>query len=349
MIAGSLLIRWLTHNKKGGKIMSKHKHSQTNNSDSNYKGKGALDAFLNLLSLISLGWLAQAFGSVCFQLIGKYLGDINNAYSAPYYSESFLKYGIAALLVITPVYFAAVNILHLKYKKQELNHNSGIYRWLTYLMLLVSSLTIVGSLVALIASFLDGNYTSAFIAKVFTVIIIAGMIFGYYFYDLRRHSYNKKDLVSMIMAGVTLILVVAALIGGFMSIETPVQSRMRLEDGKTEEVLAQFVYVITGNYNTTQKLADSYDFQASLGGSNLPVGNVTYRKVSGQEFELCANFKAKAKNQYYSDKSYPWYNHDSGHQCYQLDAVKETEKYYKLNYQPVTGEMPAGTATAVKQ
>lgn len=313
----------------------------------NYKGKGALDAFLNLLSLISLGWLAQAFGTTCFQLINKYLGDINTINSWPYFSESLLKYGIASLLVITPVYFSAVNILHLKYKKQELNHSSGVYRWLTYLMLLVSSLTIVGSLIALIASFLDGNYTSAFIAKVFTIIIIAGMIFGYYFYDLRRRDYGKKDLVSLIMAGVTLVLIIAALIGGFISIETPAQSRMRLQDGQTEQVLLQYFHVVTGDYNTTKVLAESYDFQNSLNGSNLPAGTVTYRKVSDKMFELCADFKAQAKNQYYSE--YPWYNHASGRQCYQLDATKETDKYYKLNYQPAASELPARTATAVKQ
>ena len=328
------------------------KNKQAKRSDGqggNYKGKGALDAFLNLLSLISLGWLAQSFGTTCFQLINKYLGDINNIYSGPYFSESLLKYGIASLLVITPVYFSAVNILHLKYKKQELNHSSGVYRWLTYLMLLVSALTIVGSLIALIASFLDGNYTSAFIAKVFTIIVIAGMIFGYYFYDLRRRDYSRKDLVSLIVAGVTLVLIVAALIGGFMSIETPAQSRMRLQDSQTEQVLVQHIYIITGDYNNTKVLSESYDFQNSLSGSNLPVGTVAYRKVSNQLFELCADFKAPANNQYYSDKSYPWYNHAGGRQCYQLDVIKETDKYYKLNYQPAASELPARTAIAVKQ
>ena len=39
-----------------------------------YKGRGALDAFLNLFSLITLGWMSIAIGMVVFQLIDKYLG-----------------------------------------------------------------------------------------------------------------------------------------------------------------------------------------------------------------------------------------------------------------------------------
>lgn len=312
-----------------------------------YRGKGALDAFLNLLSLISLGWLAQAFGTVCFQLIGKYLGDIGDAYSTQYFSEPFLKYGIAALIVITPVYFVAVNVLHAQYKKSNLNHNSGVYRWLTYLMLLVSSLTIVGSLVTLITSFLNGNYTLPFLSKVATVIVIAGFIFGYYLYDLRRQNYAKKDLVSIIVGSIVGVLIAAALVGGFMSVDSPAQARIKLEDSNTEQAMGQVAYSIANLYGGGQKLAETYNLQELLSGSNLPTKKISYRRVSETEFELCADFNAKASNLYYSDKSYPWFNHEAGHQCYTINAKTEAEKYFKLN-QPLPAETPA-TAPAVKQ
>jgi hypothetical protein len=327
--------------------MAKNNQSAMEPNKKAYRGKGALDAFLNLLSLISLGWLAQAFGAVCFQLIGKYLGDIGDAYATQNFSEPFLKYGIAALIVITPVYFGAVNVLHVQYKKGGLNHNSGVYRWLTYLMLLVSSLTIVGSLVTLITSFLNGNYTLPFLSKVATVIIIAGFIFGYYLYDLRRKDYSKKDLVSIIVGSIVGVLIAAALVGGFMSVDSPAQARIKLEDSKTEQAMGQITYSIANLYGGNQKLAETYDLQDLISGSNLPTKNITYRRVSVTEFELCADFNAKAANLYYADKTYPWFNHEAGHQCYTINAKIEAEKYFKIN-QTAPAETPAATAPAVK-
>jgi len=313
------------------------------------KGKGAFDAFLNLLSLITLGWLSHAFGAVCFQLINKNLGDLNSYISSPQYYNGMLKYGIASLLVITPVYFLAINLLHSQYKKGELSHNSGIYKWLTYLMLLVSSLTIIGSLITLITSFLDGNYTLPFILKVLTVIVIASTIFGYYLYDLRRKDYAQKNKVSIIVGAVVVVAAIIAVVVGFLNVDTPIQARQRLEDGKTQEALNQTYYFINNSYYSSQKLEDSYDLKVILTGYGFSTQNIVYRKVSDQEYELCADFKAK--DQVLGDKFMPWFNHEAGHQCYTINAQKEYDKTYKTIQQPApvaTPETPAATAPAVK-
>lgn len=310
------------------------------------KGRGAFDAFLNLLSLITLGWLAHAFGAVCFQLINKYLGDLNSYISSPQYYNSLLKYGIASLIIIVPVYFLAINLLHRSYKKGELNHDSGIYKWLTYLMLLVSSLTIIGSLIALITNFLDGNYTLSFILKVLTVIVIAGMIFGYYFFDLRRKDYAKKDKISLIAGIILGIAAVVAIVGGFLSVDTPMQARARLEDGKTQEALNQVYYFINNSYYSDQKIQDSYDLKSLLSGNGYSADNISYRKISDQEYELCATFKDK--DQSLGDRFAPWFNHEAGYQCYTINAKKEYEKTYKTIEQPAPVTVPAATAPAVK-
>ncbi len=314
------------------------------------KGKGAFDAFLNLLSLITLGWLAHAFGAVCFQLINKNLGDLNSYIASPQYYNGMLKYGIASLLVITPVYFLAINLLHSQYKKGELNHNSGIYKWLTYLMLLISSLTIIGSLITLITSFLDGNYTLPFILKVLTVIVIASTIFGYYLYDLRRKDYAQKDKVSIIVGAIVIVIAVIAVVVGFLNVDSPLQARNRLEDSRTQEALSQAYYYINNSYYSEQKLEDSYDLPAVLSGYGFASQKISYRKVSDQEYELCADFKGK--DQMTGDKFTPWFNHEAGYQCYTINAQKEYDKTYKTIQQPapvMTPETPAATAPAVKQ
>jgi len=291
------------------------------------KGKAAFDAFLNLLSLITLGWLAHAFGTVCFQLINKNLGDINNYTSSSYYYGGMLKYGIASLLVITPVYFLAINLLHQQYKKGELNHESGIYKWLTYLMLLISSLAIIGSLITLITSFLNGNYTLPFILKILVVIIIAAVIFGYYLYDLNRKDYSKKDFVSLVVGSVVALSAIIAIIVGFLNVDSPLEARNHLEDSKIESALNQIYYYINNDYIVEKKLKDSYDFNLILNNFLVSSDKISYRKISDKEYELCADFKSKS--QLIGDRFTPWFNHSAGRQCYTINAQTEYERLYK--------------------
>ncbi len=313
------------------------------------KGQAAFDAFLNLLSLITLGWLAHAFGTICFQLINKNLGDLNSYLASPQYYEGMLKYGIASLFVITPVYFLAINLLHNQYKQGKLNHNSGIYKWLTYVMLLISSLTIIGSLITLITNFLNGNYTLSFILKVLTVIVIASTIFGYYLYDLRRKDYSKKDKVSVVIGTGVIVSVVIIVVVGFLNVDSPLQARNRLEDSKTIEALSQAYYYINNDYYLKQKLEDTYDFSSIFSTYGLINQKISYRKISNQEYELCAEFKDKG--QMMGDRFTPWFNHEAGYQCYTINAQKEYEKTYKTIQQPapvITPIIPEATAPAVK-
>ncbi|MEK7167620.1 MAG: DUF5671 domain-containing protein, partial [Patescibacteria group bacterium] len=123
------------------------------------KGKGALDAFLNLLTLASLGWFSITLGRAFFLLFDKFF---NPKIGGLQFDDQYgLKVAIASLIIVTPVLLATINFLHYKYKKEEINHQSGIYRWLTYLMLFVVFLVIIGSLITLVFNLLNGDYTLA--------------------------------------------------------------------------------------------------------------------------------------------------------------------------------------------
>lgn len=300
-----------------------------------HKGRGALDAFLNLLSLITVVWLAYSVGAVVFQLINKYLGNLEPAFGSFNINYVALKVGLASLIVVAPVYFGVLNVLHRKYKADELDHTSGVYRWLTYLMLLVSALTIIGSLIALISGFLNGNYTANFIAKALTVIIIAGFIFGYYFYDLKRRDYSKIDTISLIIGIIVGVIVLAAIVVGFMNVPTPETARKQLLDNQKTQALSNMYSYVIDTYRSGNQLKAELDM-AQLVSLAAPgtYNDVTYRKIDGTNFELCAVFQAKAEpsyNQYYTapySASTPWVNHDAGKQCYSFDAIKEISKMY---------------------
>jgi len=302
-----------------------------------HKGRGALDAFLNLLSLITVTWLAVSIGGVFFQLINKFFGNIEPAFGISSVNYSALKTSIASLIVVTPVYYFVLNALHRKYKQEDLDHTSGVYRWLTYLMLLVSALTIIGSLIALIAGFLNGNYTANIIMKIATIIVIAGFIFGYYFFDLKRRDYSKMHPISVAVGAIVAIVALVAVILGFMNVPTPQTARNQLLDTQKTQALANVYSYVIDIYRNDGQLKDQLDMKQleSLAAPGT-YADITYRKIDANNFELCAVFQAKTEPDFaqpYSmpySPSTPWVSHDAGKQCYPFDAVKEVSKMYPV-------------------
>jgi len=287
-------------------------------SQNNYKGQGPLDAFLNLFNLITLGWLAISFGQLVFWLINRFFSpEFIDQYG---YSQTGLKFAIASLIIVTPIFLLVAGYLHKEYKLDRLSPQSGIHRWLTYLMLLISALNIIGSLIAIVFRLLEGDYTLATILKILTVFLIALGIFGYYWFDLRRKDYSQKNIVSVASAYAVVVLVLAAIISSFFMVDSPVTSRMRNFDRQRVDNLNSLTYMIDSDYNNTKALP------ASLSGAKYEgiIDPETkqpyeYRVISADSYELCATFslKATADNRGYIDPGNLSY-HQAGHQCFTL-------------------------------
>jgi len=295
------------------------------NDNSPYRGKGALDAFLNLLSFISLGWMSWAIGGIAFQLINKYLAESLKLqiYYPTMYSQEVVKYAIASLIIVVPVYFLAVNLLHRNYKKNTLNHNSGIYRWLTYLMLLVSALTIIGALVRLIFIFLNGEQTWRIALKILTVVVIAAGIFSYYFYDLRRKAYQKYSATSLVFAIVLAIIVLVELAAGLMIIDSPAVTRNKQLDSQLVNDLTQVNYMLELDYQ--QDGAIPVDLSAAKYKNVIEAvksDKIEYSRKTANEFEFCATFLTDAtmdNSQGWQGDN--WYYHGAGRQCFTKKVV----------------------------
>lgn len=284
--------------------------------ESNSRGAGALDAFLNLLSLITVGWLAWSFGAVVFAII-------DHVWGAPpeyYYigSQLGLKSGIASLLVITPICLGVIDVMHHYYRNGKLNHESGIYRWLTYVMLLISALNIIGSLIGIIFQFLNGDYTIPSLLKVGTVLIIASAIFSYYFYDLRRTSYAQRSNVSAVAMTAVIVLAIAAVVGGIMIIDSPQEARAKRNDQQRVNDLSNLNSYVASQYQNTSVLPASLgDYVMTDPSSDQPY---EYRVLGVTEYELCATFESaveSARNEASYRAGYePWYRHGQGRQCF---------------------------------
>lgn len=286
------------------------------------KGSGAFDAFLNLLSLITLGWMSIGLGITLFQIIDKFFssGQIN---SLSYFSQPALKFGMASILIITPIFLVVINILHRAYKNSSLNPQSAIYRWLTYLVLLVAALNIIGRLIQLVFKLLDGDYTLSSLLKIFVVLVIAGCIFSFYIFDIKRIDYQKRSIISQMFFVIVVVVALASLVGGFLIVDSPAVARMKKQDQKRVSDLYALDSLLTSQYNSQNSLPEDLsaakfkDFQDPVSGDIY-----IYQKLSDNEYEICASFSLEADQDldYYRPWSggRDWEFHGSGQECYQV-------------------------------
>lgn len=289
-----------------------------------FRGRGALDAFLNLLSLVTLGWTAFSFGGVIFQIINKFFSPQRYVYGFEGYYSIALKFNLASLLIVTPIFLILTGILHKNYKIRKLDHESGIHKWLTYLMLFLAFCNIVGSLIALVFKFLDGIFFSSFILKALTILVIASGIFGYYWYDLRRKQYETKSTVSLISAVLVVVLAVGAVVGGFLLIGSPQRSRMLNFDRQRVSDLSDIRWQVEDYFLRNGTLPGSLSDLPNRPRVNDPKTNqpYEYKIVSSQTFEMCAVFAldtTSSQDQDYDNyygRDYEWNYHKAGRQCF---------------------------------
>ena len=187
----------------------------------------------------------------------------------------------------------------------------------------------LGDLISVINNFLNGELTVKFILKTLTVLIIAGAVFGYYFYDIKRESVSgAKDLAARAYFYGALIVTAAVLIAGFVFVESPLQARNLRQDAET---LNRVQTVRTGLVNyyedakklpeTLAMLKDGARFVVSERDLLNPVTNepFSYAVISDTEYELCTIFQASNKDVADVDYRYSYYGdmweHDAGRQC----------------------------------
>jgi hypothetical protein len=147
----------------------------------------ARDAFFYLLSFGTLGVWTFGLGSLFFTLIEIQYNDpvFRNNYAV---TRNSLSGSMASLIVGFPVYLITMRILLSDLSRKPDKAESGVRKWLTYIALLISASTVIGDLVTFVDYFLRGQFTTPFLLKVLTVLVIAGGVFWYYLAPLERRE-----------------------------------------------------------------------------------------------------------------------------------------------------------------
>ncbi|MDD5071635.1 MAG: DUF5671 domain-containing protein [Patescibacteria group bacterium] len=296
------------------------------------KNNAAKFAFFYMLSLVALIFMALTSGMIVFQIINKNIPDVLNLYQGRF-SPSQLKFAISALIISAPIFYICLWRIYKSLLSGALDKDSGIRKWLTYFILLISSVVMLGWLIGTINSFLDGELTTKFILKAITAIFIAAAVFTFYFYDIRRENVQEKNRVVQVYFYASLVLVIAVFTASLFIVESPTETRNRKFDNFILDNFNNIDMAIASYYKEFGELPESLNELKSeysyLGEDAIkdPASKILfdYRAVDNNTYELCATFMASNKDEdaaeysYYKDR----WAHDAGYQCLQQKVHNE--------------------------
>lgn len=289
---------------------------------------------LQLGALIALYVSITSLVVLLFSIINLQIPDAAAGIWETEGSMSSARFSIATLIIFFPVYLWLTRIVN------TMRRSGGGYlpltKWLIYLSLLVSGLVLLGNGVATVFTFLNGELTLRFVLKAASLFLVVGTAFGYYMLDARGH-WQKEEKRSIQYGAVATLIVIAAVVVGFMKIEMPNEVReMRLDERQISD-LQQIQWKVTERLQLGQELPES--LEEAFDGMPVPQAPegrdaYEYRKTDGG-FELCASF-SEASTQpsvtypYYDEKSLirnpdSW-DHKAGKHCFQrlVNAVGTT-------------------------
>jgi len=288
-------------------------------------------AFYYLLSLVALVFVAVNSGIIVFQIINKFIPDSLNNYSDSV-SQEMIRFAIASLIFATPVFYWMNKLIRQGLIKAEITLTDGIRRWLTYFIIFVASVVILVWLITTMNSFLNGELTTKVILKTLTILGIAGSVFGYYFYDIKKTVVEAKDKFTQMFFIGSLVLVLVIFVSAIFIMDKPSVVRDRRHD---QTVINDFSMIDTSIFQYWQinkKLPASLDELKATNGVYLRDENLvdamtkvayTYKPLTETSYQLCANFKlATDKNDKFSYSDPKW-DHQAGEQCLTSVVIKD--------------------------
>lgn len=314
----------------------------------------ALDFFMYLGSIVLLYTVVGTLISFVFDLIDYLLPDrlTDRSYYSSFYSSG-VRFDIAMLIVLTPALIALIMFINRGIRANMAKMELWVRKWSTFLTLFIGTGIVLGDLVTLINTFLNGEITARFIYKVLSVLIIASFITAYYILDLRGViARSKKIAVSFGLVGTIIIL--GLLIGGLIIVGSPKKQRLMAFDLQKISHLQQIQYSVLDSYRQKKVLP------ANIEGLNDPLNstvipkdpqtneNYTYKTTSDLSFELCANFNLDSDNRaypaggtppaistrydsyyYVGNESDTYWQHKSGLQCFSRTIDPDKYKPYQ--------------------
>jgi len=263
------------------------------------------DFFLHLTATVALYAAAIALINLVFSLIDYYNPD----QLAGYFYGNSVAWPISMLVVLMPLLYVVEYFIGRDIGKSPEKISLWIRRWRIYLTLFLTGALIVGDLIALINTYLNGEITARFVYKVLAILIIAAVVFAYYLMErmaendpLQNSGKNTKKTLTWI----GIIIVVVSIVMGFVTVGSPAKQRDLKFDSQRVNDLSDIQWQVVSYWQTKGKLPASLaDLTDSISGYNIPVDPQTGEQYqyalktpdadaglssAMPAFELCAAF-----------------------------------------------------------
>ncbi|OGZ41890.1 MAG: hypothetical protein A3C80_04290 [Candidatus Ryanbacteria bacterium RIFCSPHIGHO2_02_FULL_45_43] len=261
---------------------------------------GPKDVFFRLAETIALYAVIVSFGSLVFQLINFYFPDSLAGHFDRFAREN-LRWPVSVLVVVFPLFAWISWKLQKEVIANPAKRGLRTRKWLMYLTLFLASVVIAVDLITLIFRFLGGELTTRFSLKVLTVLVMAGAVFTYYGWNLRKDILPSKDPRMRFFIWGVVAIVVLALVAGFFVAGSPQSERLRRFDSERVGDLQNLQFQIVEYWQTKRTLPASLDaLSDDIIGFVPPVdpqsGELYEYKVTGDlSFELCAVFNTESE------------------------------------------------------
>ncbi len=286
------------------------------------------DVFLHLFNIITFYLSVIGFITLYIQYINAIFPDLLNYYFTSIADS--VRWSTSILFIAVPAYLftswlLAKDLIAIP-EKRELK----LRKWLIYFTLFISAITIIIDLIIFVYNFLNGELTIQFFLKVLVVLLVAGGVFGYYMWELKR-----KDLISKIPKILTVtvsVIVIASIIIGFFIIGTPTDQRDRRFDEQRIQALQTLQGQIIDYWTKKNVLPPNLsNLEDNISGFVTPKDpsskqSYEYAVKDSLTFELCATFAKSNQEDNFNDRAtkYPYpidqfqqnWSHATGRTCW---------------------------------
>jgi hypothetical protein len=259
-----------------------------------------------------------------------------------------MRRSVASLIVVWPVFLAMSVMLAKETVKDPEKRELKIRKWLVYLTLFVSALTLIIDLITLLYNFLGGELSMRFALKVLAILLVAGAVFGYYLWDARRN--DAKTKIPKNMAWGTSIVLLIVIVAGFFIMGTPGEQRAHKFDEQRVTHLQNLQYQIIEYWVAKDTLPENLSLlENDILGFSVPTDPqtqeaYTYRTTDTLSFELCAKFNTEQhinskdlmeRGVWYPNMESENWDHDAGEYCYSRTIDPDLYKDRKPTLSPV--------------
>ena len=300
---------------------------------------GPKDFFMYLLGFGTMYASAVSFIALWFQYINiKFPDPLNQYYS---YGYEQLRLPMAALIVLVPVFLFLSRWMNRAIAQDPARKELRIYKWLVYLTLFVSAVTVIIDLITLINNFLGGELTARFGLKILVVLVVALGVFGYYLWHLRSDLGTAKAKRKGLFWG-AIIATAGSIIIGFFIVGSPSTARAQRFDQQRVNDLQNIQQQVIDYWQPRKKLPTTLENNDATSSYLFRIPNdpetglpYEYRVTGALSFELCAVFDdytmsqksevIRSKTPYGYDILDIW-DHDKGRTCFSRTIDPELYK-----------------------